>query len=247
MSRLAASLFILLLAAACRPYGPAIPGSGRGPAPVAVQPPAADQAEHPLNAPLEALRLRGLIIPVAGVPASRIHDSFDEGRSDERRHNAIDIMAPRGTPVLAADSGRILRMSSNRLGGITIYATDPAERFVYYYAHLDRYRKGIAPGDAIARGDTLGYVGTTGNAPENVPHLHFQVMRMPENRINYWNGEPINPFPILAQAGAARDDGVRQAGAVAGSPGEAVGAAAAGATGTAPATPPPGAKSPPRR
>ncbi|HEY0996823.1 MAG TPA: M23 family metallopeptidase [Gemmatimonadaceae bacterium] len=224
MSRLARSLaFVVLATAACRPYGPAIPGSGRAPAPVAVEPPAASDT-RPLDAPLEELRGRGLIIPVAGVPAGRIHDSFSEGRSDERRHNAIDIMAPRGTPVLAADSGRILRMSSNRLGGITIYATDPAERFVYYYAHLDRYRKGIAPGDAIARGDTLGYVGTTGNAPADVPHLHFQVMRMPENRINYWNGEPINPFPILAQSGTRRDDGVRQAGAVAGSAGESAGA-----------------------
>ncbi len=214
----------MIAAAACRPYGPAIPGSGRPPAPVAVQPPAAGESERPLNPPLEELRGRGLIIPVAGVSASRIHDSFDEGRSDERRHNAIDIMAPRGTPVLAADSGRILRMSSNRLGGITIYATDPAERFVYYYAHLDRYRAGLAPGDAVARGDTLGFVGTSGNAPANVPHLHFQVMRMPENRINYWNGEPINPYAILAQAGTRRDDGVRQAGVATGSAGESAGA-----------------------
>lgn len=222
MSRLARGLTLALLAAAaCRPYGPAIPGSGRPPAPV---PRPAAEAAAPLDAPLEELRSRGLIIPVAGVPPTRIHDSFGEGRSDDRRHNAIDIMAPRGTPVLAADSGRILRMSSNRLGGITIYATDPAERFVYYYAHLDRYRKGLAPGDAVARGDTLGFVGTSGNAPADVPHLHFQVMRMPENRINYWNGEPINPYTILAQAGARRDDGVRQAGAVAGSGGESAGA-----------------------
>lgn len=145
------------------------------------------------------LRFRHLVMPVAGVDPARIRDSFDAGRDAGRRHNALDILAPRGTPVLAADDGRIIRLSSNRLGGITIYALDPLERVVYYYAHLDRYREGLRSGTYILRGDTIGYVGTTGNAPENVPHLHFQIMRMPRDRRQYWNGEPINPYPLLVE------------------------------------------------
>jgi murein DD-endopeptidase MepM/ murein hydrolase activator NlpD len=145
------------------------------------------------------LRLRHLVIPVAGADPAHFTDSFDAGRDAGRHHRAIDILAPRGTPVLAADDGRILRLSSNKLGGITIYAVDPLERVVYYYAHLDHYRDGLTQGMAILRGDTLGFVGTTGNAPENVPHLHFQIMRMPSDRRRYWDGEAINPYPLLVE------------------------------------------------
>ena len=143
------------------------------------------------------LRERHLLVPVAGALPAQIEDSFDSPRDGGRRHRAVDILAPRGTPVLAADDGRILRLSTNSLGGITIYAVDPEERIVYYYAHLDHYFAGLASGEHIQRGDTLGYVGTTGNAPKNVPHLHFQVMRMPYGGKQYWNGEPINPYPLF--------------------------------------------------
>jgi murein DD-endopeptidase MepM/ murein hydrolase activator NlpD len=139
---------------------------------------------------------RGMAIPVAGMTVARLEDTFDEGRSSGRVHRALDILAPRGTAVIAADSGRILRMSVNALGGNTIYATDPLGRVVYYYAHLDAYRDGLAQGAVIARGDTLGFVGTTGNAPKDTPHLHFQVMRMPPDG-KYWDGEPINPYPLF--------------------------------------------------
>jgi peptidoglycan LD-endopeptidase LytH len=142
------------------------------------------------------LRVRNLLLPVAGADPSRVQDSFGAPRAGGRHHGALDIMAPRGTPVLAADDGRILRLSSNALGGITIYAVDPAERIVYYYAHLDRYFDGLTTGKVLVRGDTIGYVGTTGNAPEDVPHLHFQIMRMARDG-KYWAGEPINPFPLL--------------------------------------------------
>ena len=149
---------------------------------------------------------RGLDIPVAGKSVQQLQDTFDEGRDGGRVHRALDILAPRGTPVLAADSGRILRVKSNSLGGNTIYATDPQGRIVYYYAHLDAYRKGLAEGLVVARGDTLGFVGTTGNAPKDTPHLHFQVMRMPPDG-KYWDGEPINPYPLfLLTHGAARND-----------------------------------------
>lgn len=156
---------------------------------------------------------RGMEIPVAGKTLGQLQDTFDEGRSSGRVHRALDILAARGTPVLAADSGTILRVSENKLGGNTIYAADPQGRIVYYYAHLDSYQPGIAKGDVIARGDTLGFVGTTGNAPKDTPHLHFQVMRMPADG-KYWYGDPINPYPLflLHAALAASDDaGVRGA------------------------------------
>ena len=139
---------------------------------------------------------RHLQLPVAGVTTNKLQDSFDEGRDDQRVHRALDILAPRGTPVLSADSGRILRIGFNTLGGNAIYATDPLGRVVYYYAHLDAYRSGLVQGSILARGDTLGFVGTTGNAPKDTPHLHFQVMRMPSDG-HFWDGDPINPYPLF--------------------------------------------------
>jgi murein DD-endopeptidase MepM/ murein hydrolase activator NlpD len=145
---------------------------------------------------------RRLLVPVAGVDMSRVEDSFYEPRDGGRTHRAIDILAPRGTPILAADDGKIIRMTTSELGGISMYTVDPDARLVYYYAHMDRYNDAMSPGREIARGDTLGYVGTTGNAPKNTPHLHFQVMRWPaDNR--YWDGEAIDPFEALG--GVSRD------------------------------------------
>ena len=146
---------------------------------------------------------RGLLVPVAGVAVSQLTDTFDEGRDGGRVHRALDILAPRGTPVLAADDGRVLRVRPNALGGNTVYATDPAGRVVYYYAHLDAYRAGLAEGQTIARGDVLGTVGTTGNAPKDTPHLHFQVMGMPADG-KYWDGDAINPDPLFLLLHAAR-------------------------------------------
>jgi peptidoglycan LD-endopeptidase LytH len=144
--------------------------------------------------------LESLHFPVPGIDSTALDDSFDAPRDGgARRHNAIDIMAPRGTPVLSAGDGRILRLSKSAKGGITVYATDLEEQFVYYYAHLDRYHPKVYAGKPLLRGDTLGYVGTTGNAPKNVPHLHFQVMRMPGNG-RFWDGDPINPYPLLRQS-----------------------------------------------
>ena len=149
---------------------------------------------------IEKLRERELLIPVAGVGPSRIEDTFSAARDGgERQHNAMDILAPRNTPVLSADDGVILRMSTSTLGGITLYAVDRDQQFVYYYAHLDRYHDGLNAGKKIQKGDTLGYVGTTGNAPKDVPHLHFQVMLWPSDG-KWWNGEPVNPYPVLRNA-----------------------------------------------
>lgn len=143
-------------------------------------------------------------MPVFGVDARRIPDSFSAPRG-ARLHGALDIMAPRGTPVLSADDGEVLRVSENRAGGLTIYAADAARRLVYYYAHMDRYADGIAPGRPLSRGDTIGFVGTTGNAPRDIPHLHFQMMLMhPEGR--YWAGTPVNPLPFLLSDSTAADE-----------------------------------------
>jgi murein DD-endopeptidase MepM/ murein hydrolase activator NlpD len=151
-----------------------------------------------------ALAGRRLIVPVAGVEPSRIADWFS-ARRGSRAHGALDIMAPRGTPVLSADDGRVLRVSENRAGGLTIYATDPGGRLVYYYAHLDRYADGLSAGRMLARGDTIGFVGTTGNAPPNTPHLHFQMMLMRESR-RYWEGVPVNPLPFLTTDSTSVDE-----------------------------------------
>jgi murein DD-endopeptidase MepM/ murein hydrolase activator NlpD len=147
------------------------------------------------------LRTTGLLVPVRGTPITKIEDSFDAPRDGGRRHDAVDILAPRGTPILAASEGYVLRIGSNSLGGNVIWTSDPEQRFVHYYAHLDRYARGIRVGDKIMRGALLGYVGTTGNAPPNVPHLHFQVMRVTDAR-HWWNGTPVNPYPFLVEPAA---------------------------------------------
>jgi murein DD-endopeptidase MepM/ murein hydrolase activator NlpD len=143
------------------------------------------------------LAARHIMLPVAGADPAKLEDSFKEPRDGDRVHRAIDILAPRGTPILSADDGKILRMTTSTLGGISMYTVDPTSRLVYYYAHMDRYKDGMSPGRNIVKGDTLGFVGTTGNAPKNLPHLHFQVMRWPADG-KYWNGDPIDPFDVLA-------------------------------------------------
>jgi murein DD-endopeptidase MepM/ murein hydrolase activator NlpD len=110
-------------------------------------------------------------------------------------------MAPRGTPVLAADDGKVLRMGFNSLGGLTVYQVDPERHFVYYYAHLDRYAATLRDGMDVARGDVIGYVGSTGNASAAAPHLHFQVMLF---RDRYWEGESVNPFGSFELDGKRR-------------------------------------------
>ena len=201
-------------AAACtRPvlYYPTPESAGMAPAPkpVLAGEPVRTTAPDPnantaAMSDLEYLDYRRLIVPVAGADMSKVADTFNDGRDGgERTHHAIDILAPRGTPILSADDGTILRMSSNNLGGITMYTIDPNHRLVYYYAHMDHYNDAMSPGRAVVKGDTLGYVGTTGNAPKDTPHLHFQVMRWPVDG-KYWNGEPLDPYEALG--GGRRDE-----------------------------------------
>jgi murein DD-endopeptidase MepM/ murein hydrolase activator NlpD len=141
------------------------------------------------------LASRRLAFPVPGLEKS-LRDNFDETRGGARKHEALDIMAPRGTPVVAVDDGKVAKLFRSAAGGITVYQFDPSEKYVYYYAHLDRYAEGLVEGLLLKRGDPVGYVGSTGNAPENAPHLHFTMFRMgPDKR--WWKGTAVNPYPYL--------------------------------------------------
>jgi len=139
---------------------------------------------------------RPMIVPVAGVTRTAMRDMFNEVRGTHR-HEAIDILAPRGTPVIAADDGVVKKLFTSVPGGLTVYEFDPDERFCYYYAHLDGYAAGLHEGQALRRGEILGYVGTTGNAPKDTPHLHFALIRLDPDR-RWWKGTYVNPYPLLA-------------------------------------------------
>jgi peptidoglycan LD-endopeptidase LytH len=148
----------------------------------------------------DALASMRLLIPVEGVRPSQLQDTFDQARSEGRVHDAIDIMAPRGTPVLAAADGRVVRLFQSAKGGTTIYQLAAAdEHFVFYYAHLDHYADGLSEGHLAHRGETIGYVGDTGNAGPGNTHLHFQIYRVADPK-HFWTGENINPYPILKNA-----------------------------------------------
>jgi murein DD-endopeptidase MepM/ murein hydrolase activator NlpD len=143
------------------------------------------------------LKTKRLNMPLDGVSRDRLRDTFDESRAAGlRRHEAIDIMAPKGTPVRAVEDARVAKLFKSVAGGLTIYLEDPTGTFTYYYAHLDRYAPGLKEDQHVRRGELIGFVGSTGNASDDAPHLHFAIFQMgPERR--WWQGEPINPFPVL--------------------------------------------------
>lgn len=145
-----------------------------------------------------ALAARGLIVPVAGVSPLQLRDSFAEQRGN-KAHEAIDIPAARATPVVAVDNGRVVKLFNSVPGGLTVYQADMADEFIYYYAHLGSYADGLREGDDVRRGDVLGYVGSTGNATPDAPHLHFAIMRLPPGK-EWWKGTAINPFPYLTRS-----------------------------------------------
>lgn len=142
------------------------------------------------------LARRDLEIPVRGVKPIDLHDTFNDAHALGHRHDAIDIMAPRGTEVLAVDDGTVAKLFTSEAGGLTIYQFDPTQTFSYYYAHLDHYAPGLSERQAVRRGQLLGYVGSTGNASEDAPHLHFAIARLDTDR-SWWKGDPINPYPLL--------------------------------------------------
>ena len=159
---------------------------------------ACSAAEPEDSSDLARLRGRGLQIPVPSVAAEQLADSYLQARGTTT-HEALDIMAPRGTPVVAVDDGRIVKLFLSKPGGITVYQFDNASEFAYYYAHLDRYADGLAEGMQVGRGQVIGYVGSTGNASPESPHLHFAVFRLgPERR--WWRGTPLNPYRVWRPA-----------------------------------------------
>ena len=137
-----------------------------------------------------------LLLPVGGVKAAQLMDTYTQSRGAGRSHDAIDIMAPRGTPVYAVEDGRIVKLFLSIPGGITVYQFDPSERLAYYYAHLDGYADGIVEGKQVKRGDLIGYVGSTGNANADAPHLHFAIFALGADK-HWWQGTAINPYPLL--------------------------------------------------
>lgn len=146
----------------------------------------------------------GLAIPVTGVRADQLIDTFSQSRAGGRPHDAIDITAPAGTPVIAAAEGMVEKLFfSDGGGGITAYVRSPDRQWIYYYAHLQAYAPGLREGQRVARGDRIGLVGSTGNANPEGPHLHFAVHRMAEGE-RWWQGRAINPYPLLAGRGAGR-------------------------------------------
>ena len=147
-------------------------------------------------ADFDRLRPRALAVPVQGKTARDIQDNFAEMRG-ARAHEAIDILAPRGTPVVAVAEGTVKKLFKSDRGGLTVYQFDPEDAYSYYYAHLDRYADGLAEGKRLAKGDVVGYVGTSGNAPANTPHLHFTIFRLGPEK-HWWEGTPINPYPLWA-------------------------------------------------
>jgi murein DD-endopeptidase MepM/ murein hydrolase activator NlpD len=164
-----------------------------GTAPVARPAPS---PEPVLSAPLaDALADRDLVVPVEGVKPDQLVRSFAQSRG-ERPHEAIDILAPRNTPVRAIEGGKVARLFFSKAGGITVYQFDPTEQYCYYYAHLERYADGLVEGQELQQGQVIGYVGTSGNAPKDTPHLHFAIFRLTEAK-RWWEGTPIDPYDVL--------------------------------------------------
>ncbi len=194
------------------PYMPARAGSAVGVqriAKVADAPPEPVAPEgttgHAMDVP-EELADRNLAVPVEGVQRGALVDTFDDARDGGRKHEAIDILAPRNTPVLAVEDGVIARLFTSVPGGLTIYQYDPSGQFVYYYAHLERYAENLSEGDRVRKGQAIGYVGTSGNASRNTPHLHFAIFRMTDKK-KWWQGTPLDPYNILRKVRGVR--GVR--------------------------------------
>ncbi len=149
----------------------------------------------PAPPPVELETSARLAMPIAGVDPTKLHSNFDLAR-DGRRHEALDIMAPRGTPVMAVGQGNVVKLFNSKQGGLTVYQFDDTRTFCYYYAHLDRYAPGLKEGTLLRKGDVLGYVGSTGDASPDAPHLHLAVFRLgPEKE--WWKGTALDPLPLL--------------------------------------------------
>lgn len=177
------------------------PGADPTPAPVDMEADAGIATEgqpQPQDTPLanNFIGTLKLIIPVAAVKPEQLLDTFTDSRSEGRAHDAIDIIAPAGTPVLAAGDGEIVRLFQSERGGTTIYQLSADQKLIFYYAHLQRYADGIAVGKLVRQGEIIAFVGDTGNAGVGNYHLHFSVS-IPADPKRYWEGTNINPYPLL--------------------------------------------------
>jgi murein DD-endopeptidase MepM/ murein hydrolase activator NlpD len=144
------------------------------------------------------LRQRGLRLPIDDADAEAMKGGFEEGRGAGRPHEAVDILAARNTPIRAVEDGSIAKLFESKAGGTTIYQFDPSGRFCYYYAHLERYAPGLHDGQHVSQGEVIGFVGTSGNAPPNTPHLHFAVFELDADR-HWWKGRAIDPYLIFRE------------------------------------------------
>ena len=143
------------------------------------------------------LRRHGLRLPIDDAHVETMKGGFEEGRdAGGRPHEAVDILAPRNTPIRAVEDGTIAKLFTSKAGGTTIYQFDPSGRFCYYYAHLERYAPGLHDGQHVSQGEVIGFVGTSGNAPPNTPHLHFAVFELDADR-HWWKGRAIDPYLIF--------------------------------------------------
>ena len=179
----------------------ALPDSA-APNPREVNPPSVE-VEGARPVPAEVEPAAGLAVPVTGIRPEDLVDTYTAARGQGRVHNAIDILAPRGRAVVAAAPGTVVRLFESERGGLTIYQLGEDGETVYYYAHLDAYHPGLAAGDAVVRGDTIATVGDSGNAAPGNTHLHFAMWTVADST-QFWDGEPINPYPLLRDAPAAR-------------------------------------------
>jgi murein DD-endopeptidase MepM/ murein hydrolase activator NlpD len=155
------------------------------------------------DADVEYFTAHPLMVPVDGVTPEQVPDTYHEPRGEGRIHSATDILAPRETAVIAAIAGRVIRLRQNSLGGITAYLIDQEERYVYYYAHMAYYSTNVTEGLEVGQGFVIGYVGTTGNAPPDTPHLHFQAMRLDLGLRDWSNGTPVDVRPFMKKKGKA--------------------------------------------
>ena len=167
--------------------------------PTPVSPPPVTASSPPpevIGYPNNDLRRRNLTLPVQGIKREDLTDTFNDMRGTSRRHEALDVLAPRNTPVLAVEDGTVAKLFVSEAGGLTLYQFDPASQYAYYYAHLERYADGLKEGAPVKRGQVIGYVGTTGNAPRDTPHLHFAIFKLGEDK-KWWEGTPVDPYSVL--------------------------------------------------
>lgn len=183
------------------PHQAPVATPGAAAAPSVTIPPSSGGSNPPPATPalMSALAARHIIVPIAGIPAARLPDTFNEMRGGTRRHEALDIMAPRNTPIHSVDDGSVIKLFTSKAGGLTVYATDPTAHFIYYYAHLDHYAPGLHEGQPLRRGDVIGYVGSSGDASADAPHLHFAIALSNDVK-EWWKGTAVDPTPVLQAA-----------------------------------------------